>query len=124
VIPDKHEPILKKHHDYITLWGYWNGTDEMLADYDGGHYSALNALSAYRQRLISEVTYFAVMEKIHDKMIELGVEDLNLRGTHILLALDDNRDIVNGKDELPVTRICNFSLLKRIEPFRSRTQQK
>jgi hypothetical protein len=117
--PDKYEPILKKHHDYITLWGYWNGTDEMLADYDGGHYTALNALSAYRQHLISETTYFAVMEKIHDKMIELGVEDLNLRGTHILLALDDNRDIVTGEDELPVTRICNFSLLKRIEPFRA-----
>jgi hypothetical protein len=57
------------------------------------------------------------MEKIHDKMIELGVEDLNLRGTHILLALDDNRDIVTGEGEFPVTRICNFALLKRIEPF-------
>jgi hypothetical protein len=121
VIPDKHEPILKKHHDYITLWGYWNGSDEMLADYDGGYYTSLNALSAYRQGVISEVTYFAVMEKIRDKMIELGVEDLNLRGTHILLALNDNREIVTGKDRLPVTRICNFELLKRIEPFRSRT---
>jgi hypothetical protein len=119
VIPDKSEPILKKHHDYITLWGYWNGTDEMLADYDGGYHTAINALSAYRQHLISEVTYFAVMEKIRDNMIELGVEDLNLRGTHILLALDDNRNIVTGEDELPVTRICNFALLKRIEPFRA-----
>ena len=119
VVPDKQEPILKKHHNYIILWGYWNGTDEMLANYDGKHYTALNALSAYRQHLISEVTYFAVMEKIRDKMIELGVEDLNLRGTHILLALDDNRDIVTGEGELPVTRICNFALLKRIKPFRA-----
>jgi hypothetical protein len=121
VVPDKHEPILKKHHDYIILWGYWNGSDEMLADYDGRYYTALNVLSAYRQRVISEATYFAVMEKTHDKMIELGVEDLNLRGTHILLALNDNREIVTGKDRLPITRICNFELLKRTKPFRSRT---
>jgi hypothetical protein len=120
VTPDKHEPVLKKNHDYTILWGYWNGSDEMLADYDGGYYTALNALNAYRQHLINKATYFEVMEKTRDKMVKLGVEDLNLRGTHILLALNNNHEIVTGKDRLPITRICNFELLKRIEPFRSR----
>jgi hypothetical protein len=119
VVPDKHEPILKKCHDYIILWGYWNGSDEMLAAYDGKYYTAVNALSAYRQHMISQDTYFAVMAMIRDKMLVVGVEDLNLRGTHILLALNDRREIITGHDGLPFTRICNFECLKRIEPFHS-----
>jgi len=121
VIPDKHEPVLKKHHEYIILWGYWNGSDEMLANYDGNYYTAINALSAYRQHLISQTTYFTVMEKVSEKMRAVDVEDLNLRGTHILLALNSAHEIVTGKEGLPAIRICNFEFLKRVQPFSVQT---
>jgi hypothetical protein len=47
----------------------------MLAAYDGKYYTAVNALSAYRQHMISQDTYFAVMAMIRDKMLVVGVED-------------------------------------------------
>jgi hypothetical protein len=121
LVPDKNESILKKHHDYIILWGYWNGSDEMLAAFDGKYYMPISALNAYRHSVISKDTYFAIMEKIRDNMLTVGVEDLNIRGTHILLTLNDNRKIVVGKDGLPVTRICNFEYLKRITSDKSLT---
>jgi hypothetical protein len=55
------------------------------------------------------------MEQVRDQMLSLEVEDLNLRGAHILLTLNENRIIVVGKEGLPVTRICNFEYIKRIE---------
>ena len=31
--PDDH-PILSRHHEYVTIWGYWNGPDDALAEKD------------------------------------------------------------------------------------------
>ena len=113
IVPDKNEPILKKDHEYIIIWGYWNGTDEMLANYDGNYYTAINALSAYKHHLISKSTYFTLMETVKNKMMAVGIEDLNLRGTHILLSINSSNEIVTGEEGIPKTRICNFALLRR-----------
>ena len=115
-VPDKNESVLKKHHDYIILWGYWYGTDEIIADFDGHHHSPISALDAYRHALISKDNYFNIMDQNKEKMIKEGVEDLNFRGTHILLTMDKNNKIIKGTDRLPITRICNFEYLKRIDP--------
>ena len=32
-------PILDKHHDYMTIWGFWNGPDEALAAKDESVYT-------------------------------------------------------------------------------------
>jgi len=114
LISDKNESILKKHHDYIILWGYWNGSDEMLAAFDGKYHTPISALNVYRHNVISKNTYFTIMEQIKDKMLNAGVEDLNLRGSHILVTLDENSNIILGEDNLPMTRICNFEYLKKI----------
>jgi hypothetical protein len=114
LLPDQNEPVLKMHHDYIILWGYWNGSDDMLADFDGNYRKPISALNAYRHGIIKKDLYFSTMEMIQDKMMEIGVEDLNLRGTHILLTIDENNKIVKGNEKLPITRICNFEYLKRV----------
>ena len=85
----------------------------MLADYDGNYYTAISALSAYRQHIISKNLYFSVMETVKNRMLAVGVEDLNLRGTHILLALNNRHEIVTGEDGFPEIRICNFEFLKK-----------
>jgi hypothetical protein len=121
MIPDKKECILKKNHDYIVIWSYWEGSDDMLTTFDSNYYTPINALNAYRHNIISKHTYFTIMEQISDKMSMAGFEDLELRGSHILLTLNENRNIVLGKEGLPLTRICNFEYIKRIEPFESRT---
>ena len=115
LIPDKNEPILKKHHDYIILWGYMNGADEMLAEFDGNYYTPISALNAYRHNIISKDIYFTIMEQTVEKMQNIGVKDLNLRGTHILLMMDENQSIIERKNGQPQTRICNFEYLKRVE---------
>jgi hypothetical protein len=111
--PDRPESVLLPNRGYIIIWGYWNGTDEMLATYDGEYYTAISALSAYRRRLISKFTYLALMDTVKQKMLAVGIEDLNLRGTHILLSMNSANTFVTDSTGLPKTRICNFELLKR-----------
>jgi len=114
LVPDKNESILKKHHDYIILWGYWNVLNEKTEAFDNKTHTAISALNAYRHRFILKSTYFALMEKIRDKMIKSGFEDLNFCGTHVLLTFNENHEIIVGTDQLPVSRICNFEYLKKI----------
>jgi hypothetical protein len=57
--------------------------------------------------------YFSVMETVKARMLAVGVEDLNLRGTHILLSLNGKHEVVTGDDGFPEIRICNFELLRR-----------
>ena len=43
------EMILRKNHDYIIFWGYWNGPDEMLAEKDESPYQGIDLLLSYRK---------------------------------------------------------------------------
>ena len=75
----------------------------------------MNALSAYREGLISEETYMRVMAETRKRLADVGIEDLNLRGTHLLLSLDKSGQLLMDEQGIPAVRVCNFELLKRIE---------
>ena len=48
------------------------------------------------------------------KMAAVGIEDLNLRGTHLLLSLDSSGDLLRDEDGVPEMRVCNFELLSKL----------
>ena len=110
------EPILRRDHDYITIWGYWNGPDEMLASKDGDYYKGMDALRAYRKGILSETDYVSLMQNTTMRLKEAGIEDLNLRGTHLLLSLDSSGRLVLDDRGAPEVRICNFELLRVVGP--------
>ena len=49
------------------------------------------------------------------RLADAGIEDLNLRGTHLLLSLDSKGNLVRDREGNPDVRICNFEFLKIIE---------
>ena len=112
--PDKN-PALRKNRDYIIFWGYWNGPDELLAVKDESPYQGVDALLAYRKKLLDEEIYLKLMEVTRDKLASVGIEDLNLRGNHILLSVDQSAKLVKNREGIPEIRICNFELLRRTE---------
>ncbi len=114
----KGNPILRKDRDYILIWGYWNGPDEKLADEDSNYYRGVDALRALREGLINQETYITLLESMRERMRETGVENLNLRGSHLLLSvLIRTGHLITDKNGVPEARICNFELLKNNEPF-------
>lgn len=109
-------PILRDDRDYILIWGYWNGPDEKLADEDGNYYTGINALRALHDGIISRQKYIELIEAAKKKLLECGVEDLNLRGSHLLLSiLASTGHLITDSNNLPEVRICNFELLKVTE---------
>ena len=108
------QPILREGHDYIIIWGYWNGPDELLAVKDDPPYTSINALRAYQEGLLDEPTYMQLMERAKQRLAKAGIEDLNLRGNHLLLSLESSGRLAPGDDGLPAVLIRNFELLRQI----------
>ena len=113
ILTPRQEPVLMEGHDYIIIWGYWNGPDEFLAARDESPYQGIDALFAYRNKLLDKETYMQLVRIANDSLAKVGIEDLNLRGSHLLLSLDKSEKLVRDSHGLPQMRICNFELLKR-----------
>jgi hypothetical protein len=109
------DPILKRNRDYIIIWGYWNGPDEKLADQDGDYLEGVVALRAYKEGLIDREIYFELLRRTREKLQKLGVEDLNLRGNHILISKDSRQKLIEDETGLPEIRLSNFEFLKKID---------
>jgi len=112
--PEGH-PILSRQHEYVTLWGYWNGPDEALADKDEAVYEGIDALAAYREGRLSQREYVRTMRAAKQRLADTGIEDLSLRGNHLLLSVDREGNLAVDDEGLPLMRICNFELLKRVK---------
>jgi hypothetical protein len=107
------EAILKPNRDYIIIWGYWNGPDEKLADKDGDYYEGIDALRAYKENLIDKDLYFTLLRRTKEKLAAVGVEDLNLRGNHVMVSKDSRGRLVLDDQGFPELRLCNFEFLKK-----------
>jgi hypothetical protein len=112
--PNGH-PVLGKHHEHIIIWGYWNGPDELLAAKDEEIYKGVDALTAYGQGRITEGEYNCVVEATERRLARAGIEDLNLRGSHLLLSLDRSGLLVTDDEGIPAVRICNFELFRHMD---------
>ncbi len=108
------QPILSRHHEYLTIWGYWNGPDDALAASDEPIYKGLDALAAYREKRLTKSEYFRIMRSTKKRLANLGIEDLSLRGNHLLLSVDRDQQLARDKTGLVLVRVCNFELLKRM----------
>ncbi|MBC8869584.1 MAG: hypothetical protein H8E44_09210 [Planctomycetes bacterium] len=112
--PEGH-PILSERHDYLSIWGYWNGPDEMLADKDEVLYRGVDALAAYLEGRLTQRQYLRLMRTTKKMLAAAGVEDLSLRGNHLLLSVDHSQQLATDPKGSPLVRICNFELLRSME---------
>lgn len=108
-------PVLQPEYDYITIWGFWNGPDEFLAEHDGMFFTGINAAQALKQRLINQDQLADMMRRYLSRLRSIGFEDLNPKPDHLLLTIDPNQKLVCDTDGYPELRICNFELLRPLE---------
>ncbi len=107
------DPVVRKERDYITIWGFWNGPDEVLAAQDGKFYQAVNVKRAFASRLISEQTMTELTQMMGCRLADCGFDDLNLRPHHLLISFDPAQKLVLDTRGKPEVRLCNFELIRR-----------
>jgi hypothetical protein len=110
------EPAVSSGCDYITIWGFWNGPDELLATQDGQFYQGYNARHANAHGMISDRLLAELMQQKAERLSRCGFEDLNPKPDHLLISFDPAQKLVLGNTGKPEVRLCNFELLRRISP--------
>jgi hypothetical protein len=110
------EPVVRNDCDYITIWGFWNGPDQLLALHDGHYYSSVNAQRASTLHFISRQMRTALMESKARKLARCGLEDLNLKADHLLISFDPEHHLVLDTFGKPEVRLCNFELVRHRSP--------
>lgn len=108
------EPVVCKDYDYITVWGFWNGPDELVAAEDGRVYHAVNARQACANQMISERMLEDLVRLKAQRLERCGFEDLNPKPDHLLLSFDATDKLVMGSLGKPEVRLCNFELIRRV----------
>ena len=108
------EPLFRRDCDYITIWGNWNGPDELLASRDGAYFTTKNARHACARKIISPEVLKKLMEREAANLANCGLEDLNPKPDHLLLCFDCENRLVRDETGLPEVRLCNFELVRRL----------
>jgi hypothetical protein len=107
------EPVVRREYDFITVWGFWNGPDELLATQDGKFFQAVNVKRAYADRLISRQTMTDLTQRMARRLADCGFEDLNLKPDHLLISFDPTHRLVVDSLGKPELRLCNFEFVRR-----------
>ena len=66
------QPILQRGRDYITIWGFWNGPDDLLAAQDGQYYECINVKNACQALIISESQQHDLMVAVKTQLARIG----------------------------------------------------
>lgn len=110
------DPAVSQEHEYITIWGFWNGPDEWLALRDGQYHRGINAEQAALEGLITRDMLAELVARMRTRLSRAGFEDMNLKPDHLLISISSENQMATDTHGKPEVRLCNFELVRRRQP--------
>jgi len=107
------QPVLRPDHVYLTIWGFWNGLDEILASKDEAYCRGVNLREACQNAILDAGEANQLLERQQRKLAAVGYRDLFPKLTHYLLSLRHSGSVVMDDDGRPAVRVCNFALIRQ-----------
>jgi hypothetical protein len=114
VLAPSGRPALPPDRDFITLWGYWRGLDDVSACSDALRWSAIDAAQAVRAEMITGAQLDEIVARQRDRLTAAGFVDENLCGEHILLSYIPEGSFKTDPDGQWSLCHCNFEFVRRI----------
>lgn len=111
VVTEEGQPLFRPDHNYLTIWGYWNGVAEMAEDEEEEHLQPIDLARACAQRRVPESVAETLLRDTATRLAGAGYRAPALRLSHILLSRRHDKTFVCDRDGLPAVRLCNFELL-------------
>jgi hypothetical protein len=106
-------PVLRPDHNYLTIWGFWNGLDEILASKDEAYCRGVNLDEARQSGIIGAREAKRLLAREQKQLAAVGYRDLLPKPTHYLLSLRHAGSLVLNEDGKPAVRLCSFELIQK-----------
>jgi hypothetical protein len=113
VLDPEGNPILQENHNYITIRGYYNGPDHIVAK-QGPIYTPVSLYKAVDKGIIDESVCRRLLNMVKEKLKKAGYDGSLLKANDLLLAIDSKGEIMNNNQGEPEAIICNFELIWEI----------
>jgi hypothetical protein len=112
VAPDG-SPALREDHNYITIRGYYNGSDRWVAEQDSHLLRPIDLVEAFSAGIIDKPAYLRIFDSLQRNLEAIGYDGALLSGNDILLTVDAEGVVTKNTDGAPDARICNFELVRK-----------
>jgi hypothetical protein len=104
-------PILRENHEYITIRGYYNGSDSWVAAHEGKLCTPCDLQRASLRGILSPDECLSLLKRTRSLLKSVGYDGTFLELNDVIFAIDPEGNIILDEDRLPETRICNFELI-------------
>jgi hypothetical protein len=105
--------VLRTDRNYITLRGYFNGSDIWVAQQSGGLCRPVDLAKALQTGIISQAEQFRMIDRILSSLRTAGCNGMLLEPNDLLLAIAPDGSILFDTTGRPEVRICNLELILR-----------
>lgn len=106
-------PVLSREHNYITLWGFWQGRIDEVEEDRRSPCTGVDLVRAFRENLITEEEQRALVERTMDRLETAGFKAVP-KSSHLLLSQESDGRLRREPDGTLTVTLCNFELIQRI----------
>ena len=113
ICPDG-KPILSEEHNYITIRGYYNGSDQWVAEQKGQLCRPVDLLKTLHNGIFQETEVNAMIYRVRQKLKDIGYDGSLLQTNDMIITYDPKGDMIKDDEGYPEVRITNFEYIKKI----------
>jgi hypothetical protein len=114
IVDSDGDSVLAAEHNYITIRGYYNGTDEWVSQHENELFTPVDLAKAVRRRIIDDTQCRRFVQKTCARLREAGYDGSLLKANDLLIVLDSKEKIVTDRSGEPDIIICNFEVIWKI----------
>jgi hypothetical protein len=106
------EPLLLHDRQYLTIWQYWQGSDQQMMISPQPPFTPVSLDEAFLTGLVDSQGLESILRFAILKLGSRGYRDLQPKPTHLILARDRDGSLIRDETGIPVFRFSNFSLIQ------------
>ncbi|MFC1509524.1 hypothetical protein ACFL60_07570 [Candidatus Omnitrophota bacterium] len=107
-------PILRKNKNYITIRGFYNGTDSWVASHEGSLFQPFDLTQALLNGILKHEECHELLDVTRARLKNVGFDGTLLELNDIIVSLDPDGILVRDSENFPEARICNFELIHQL----------
>lgn len=107
------EPLLLRDRQYLTIWQYWQGSDQEMMISPQPPLTPVSLDEAFLTGLVDRQGLESMLRFAILKLSSRGYRDLQPKPTHLILAVGKDGSLIRDETGIPLFRYSNFSLVRQ-----------
>jgi hypothetical protein len=104
-------PILREDRNYITIRGYFNGSDSYVASHDTRLYRPVDLAKAVHEGVTNRAQAERIVESTTARLYDEGYDGRLLKLNDLVFGVDEEGTVLTDARGDPEARICNLGLI-------------